>query len=144
MDPDGVNRNPAIRIPSLLRINFVMDDSIFIKPIPLSDLQNIIGLAEYQQNNIVQKMLVDNKAISISILSFDKGKSFTNQTDFGEAMAQVLEGGISIMDGTGKKNLCAGDVIVLPANTKHQVKASERAKILYTIVKDPKIIRIET
>lgn len=121
----------------------MMNNSAVIKPIPLSELNNIIGLVDYQPNCVVQKMLADNEAISITIFSFDKGESFTNQTDPGEAIIQVLEGDISVMTGRKKQNLSAGDVVVLPAKTVHQVKASVRAKILYTVVKNPEIIRVE-
>jgi len=120
-----------------------MNHSAFIKPIPLSELKSVIDLVDYQQNNIIQKMLVDNEAISITILSFDKGESMTNLINPGETMTQILEGDVSVMTGRKKQVLSAGEVVIIPAKTVHQIKASERAKVLYTVVKDPKIIRIE-
>jgi quercetin dioxygenase-like cupin family protein len=90
---------------------------------------------EYSDGSIVSKALVDKSSGSVTLFAFDKDEKLSEHTAPFDAMVQVLEGKAEIIIDDKKSILTAGEFIVMPANVPHAINASERFKMLLTMIK---------
>ena len=83
---------------------------------------------------VVSMTLAQNKAVSITLFSFDQGEEISTHAAPGDAMVTVLEGtGRFSIDGT--PHICrAGQTIVMQEGKPHAVYAEEAFKMLLSIV----------
>ena len=86
-------------------------------------------LVAYQDGQVVSKTLVQNKAVSMTLFSFDKGEAISTHASGGDAMVTVL-------DGTGRFTvddevflLHEGDTLIMPKDIPHAVYGEERFKM---------------
>jgi quercetin dioxygenase-like cupin family protein len=90
---------------------------------------------EYSEGGIVSKTVLKKQTGNISLFSFDKGEALSEHTAPFDAMIQVVDGrGEIIIDGKSYF-LEAGQVIIMPANIPHAVKAVDRFKMVLTMIK---------
>jgi len=96
----------------------------------------IAKLVEYQANSIVSKVLLKKKSGNVTLFAFWEGQELSEHISPFDAMVICLDGtGMVKIDG--KENvLNIGDVIGLPANRPHSVKALENFKMLLIMVKE--------
>ena len=88
----------------------------------------------YQPGQIVSKTLVQNDAVSITLVAFDKDEEISTHESGGDAMVLCLDGvGKITIDGV-EYILRAGESIVMPARHPHAVYAQEQYKMLLTVV----------
>lgn len=103
------------------------------KNIDKSKVQNLKDLVEYQDGQIVSKTLVQNRLVSMTLFSFEKGEEISTHAAGGDAMVQVLEGtGRFTIDGV-EYLLSEGESIVMPKDIPHAVYGQERFKMLLTV-----------
>lgn len=103
------------------------------KNIEKSKVQSLKDLVEYQDGQIVSKTLVQNRLVSMTLFSFEKGEEISTHAAGGDAMVQVLEGtGRFTVDGV-EYLLSEGESIVMPKDIPHAVFGQERFKMLLTV-----------
>lgn len=101
------------------------------------DFENVLQLEElvaYQTGQVVSRTLVQNKAVGVTLFSFDKGEQISTHASTGDAMVNILTGEARITIGEKEYNLSAGDTIVMPNNIPHAVYAKEQFKMLLTVI----------
>lgn len=106
------------------------EHSIKSKVIDLSDL------VEYQKGSIVSRLIIDKKSGSVTLFAFDKGQSLSEHTAPYDALVYIVEGQSEIIISGKKFLLKKGDMIIIPANKPHVVKAIDKYKMLLTMVRD--------
>lgn len=97
--------------------------------------QKLIDLVNYQEGSIVSRTIVNRKAGTITLFAFDQGQSLSEHTAPFDAVAHVLEGEADITISGQTFHLYAGEVIVMPVNQPHAVNATQRFKMLLTMIK---------
>jgi len=95
-------------------------------------LREMVG---YQQDSIVSRVIVDKKTGTITLFAFDVKQSLSEHTAPFDAMVYLVEGEAEITIDKGKFVLREGDMIVIPANIPHAVKATKRFKMLLVMIK---------
>ena len=99
---------------------------------------NIFNAAEsiaYAEKSVVSKTIIKKTTGTVTIFSFDKGEGLSEHSAPHEALIQLLDGKAEIIIGGQSHHLEAGQSIILPANIPHAVKATERFKMLLTMIK---------
>ncbi|MHC1702321.1 MAG: cupin domain-containing protein [Tenuifilaceae bacterium] len=91
---------------------------------------------EYSSGGIVSKNVLKRPQGNISVFAFDKGEGLSEHTAPFDAMVQVLEGKVKISIGGEPHELEAGETIIMPANISHALLATERFKMLLTMIKE--------
>lgn len=103
------------------------------KNIEKSKVQNLEDLVAYQDGQIVSKTLVQNRLVSMTLFSFEKGEEISTHAAGGDAMVQVLEGtGRFTVDGV-EYLVSQGESIIMPKDIPHAVYGQERFKMLLTV-----------
>lgn len=90
----------------------------------------------YALNSIVSKTLIKKSGGTVTLFAFDKGESLSEHTAPFEAMVIILDGKAEITIGGEVNSISSGQVIILPANIPHAVKANERFKMMLIMIKN--------
>lgn len=92
-------------------------------------------LINYQEDSIVSKIIASSEKGSITIFAFDKGQGLSEHTAPFDAILQNIEGDVEVMISGKKYQLKTGEMIIMPANKPHSVKAIEKFKMILTMIK---------
>ena len=90
---------------------------------------------DYAGGGVVSKQVTKNKGGNITLFSFDKGQGLSEHTTPFDAFVQILDGETEINIGGEIFHLTRGQSIIMPANIPHSLKATERFKMLLTMIK---------
>lgn len=101
----------------------------------LAKPEKINRLIEYSADSIVSKAIIDKKAGTITIFSFDKGQGLSEHTAAYDAVLEVIEGNALVTIGGKENELSAGEIIIMPAGVPHSVRAQEKFKMLLTMIR---------
>jgi len=97
--------------------------------------QKMIELIEYANDSIVSKTLLDKSVGTITLFAFDKGQKLSEHTAPYDAVVQILDGKAQVRIKDEINELSEGQIIIMPANIPHAVNASERFKMLLTMIR---------
>ena len=90
---------------------------------------------EYVDGGVVSKELVHTKAGSVTLFSFDQGQQFSEHSAPFDVLLNILEGEPEVMiDGTAHHPK-AGEILIIPANHPHAVKAVTKFKMQITMLR---------
>jgi quercetin dioxygenase-like cupin family protein len=92
-------------------------------------------LIEYSANSIVSKTLIDTKAGTITLFSFDEGQGLSEHTAPYDAVVQIVDGEAEITIGGNAIHANEGNMVVMPANVPHALQATKRFKMLLTMIR---------
>ena len=104
--------------------------SYFYKPI---ELENSI---QYSNNAIVSKTIIEKKTGSITLFAFDEGQNLSEHQAPYDALVQIIDGEAEIYINKKINNLQKSQMIIMPANIPHEVKANKKFKMILTMIKD--------
>ena len=113
------------------------------RPRGLPDSQGAAAAA----NGIVSRTLLRSPTARVVLFGFAEGQELTEHTSTSEALIQILSGHCDFSLNGRISRLSAGDVVHLPPNAAHAVKATERFSMLLTLLKTaepaPGLSRVE-
>jgi len=109
----------------------IMNDKI-----STSEIFDFCQKAEYSADGIVSKRIIQKPTGNITLFAFDKGQELSEHTAPFDALVQVLEGSSQIIINKQVFELKQGQSIIMPANNPHAVKATEKFKMLLTMIKE--------
>jgi quercetin dioxygenase-like cupin family protein len=91
---------------------------------------------DYSTEGIVSKRVIQKDRGNVTLFAFDKGQQLSEHSAPFDALLQVLEGQAEIQINHVPFYLSSGQSIILPANVPHAVIATEKFKMLLTMIKD--------
>ncbi len=92
-------------------------------------------LVDYQEGAVVSRTLINQKTGTVTLFAFDGGQELSEHTAPYDALVQVLDGETEITIASQSHHLKAGDLIIMPANDPHAVKALTRFKMMLTMIR---------
>lgn len=105
------------------------------KAFPAAEKFNMTEKVSYAEGSVVSKIIIRNEKGNVTLFAFDKGEFLSEHTAPFDAIVQVLDGtGEVIIDGKTFE-LNVGESIIMPANIRHSVHATEQFKMLLTMIK---------
>lgn len=93
------------------------------------------ALAAYQEGSVVSRTLVDRKIGTITLFSFDAGQGLSEHTAPYDAFVQVFDGTAEITVGGTVHRVAGGQVLIMPANIPHSLRAVERFKMMLVMIR---------
>jgi len=99
------------------------------QPLPLIDL------VHYQEGSVVSRTLINEKAGTVTLFAFDEGESLSEHTAPFDALVHLLEGEAEVAISGKPFHLRQGDIVLMPANEPHALKALTRFKMLLTMIR---------
>lgn len=89
----------------------------------------------YNDDAVVSKTLLDKKAGTLTLFAFDAGQTLSEHTSPFDAVVQVLDGEAVLVIGGQEVRTAAGELVIMPANVPHAVRAEQRFKMLLTLIR---------
>ena len=97
--------------------------------------KELINEVQYQSNSIVSKQIIKKANGNITLFAFDKDESLTEHTSPYEAVVYIVDGEMEIRIADNPYSVKAGEIIVIPPNVPHSLKAARKSKMLLTMIK---------
>lgn len=95
----------------------------------------LAGLVDYQTGSVVSRTLLDRKAGTLTVFAFDRGQGLSEHTAPFDATVQILDGQAEISIDQQVRSVRTGEMIIMPANHPHALKAEERFKMLLIMIR---------
>ena len=92
-------------------------------------------LVTYQAGAVVSRTIVNQKTGTVTLFAFDAGEALSEHTAPYDALAHALDGEAEITIVGQPFHLSAGEMIIMPANQPHAVKAVKNFKMMLTMIR---------
>jgi len=92
---------------------------------------------QYAPGSIVSRTLLKTDTGTLTLFAFDKGQELSEHTTPFNALVQVLDGAATLVIGGRPVTVQTGELVLMPANVPHAVRAGERFKMLLTMFRRP-------
>jgi len=93
-------------------------------------------LVDYQEGTVASRMIINRKAGSITLFSFDENEGLSEHTAPYDATVTILEGECEVWIAGQTLQMKAGDTIIFPANAPHALSAITRFKMTLTMIRE--------
>lgn len=95
----------------------------------------INDLTAYQPGSVVSRTLIDKKIGTLTLFAFDQGQGLSEHTAPYDAFVQVLDGTAAITIAGEEQQVNAGQMIIMPANLPHSLRAEVPFKMLLVMIR---------
>jgi quercetin dioxygenase-like cupin family protein len=92
-------------------------------------------LVEYQDDAIVSKTIIDEEKVTVTLFAFGEGQGLSEHTAPFNALAHILDGKAQITVSGKPFDADAGEMIIMPANEPHSLKAKKKFKMLLLMIR---------
>jgi quercetin dioxygenase-like cupin family protein len=100
-----------------------------------AEAQPLLGLVNYQVGSVVSRVILKREKGNVTIFAFDEGQELSEHTSPFDALVQAVEGEAKVTVAGAPIELKTGDVLLLPAEKPHAVKATTRFKMVLTMIR---------
>lgn len=98
-------------------------------------VNNLVTLVDYQTGSVVSKTLIDKKVGTVTLFAFDKRQGLSEHVAPFDALVNILDGEAEITIAGKAFHLKAGEMIIMPANKTHALKATEKFKMMLVMIR---------
>ena len=95
----------------------------------------LINLVGYQDDAVVSKEIMKKNTGTVTLFAFDKGQGLSEHTAPFDALVYILDGKAEITISGKSSDVKSGEIIIMPANKPHALKAIERFKMMLVMIK---------
>ncbi|HBG61600.1 MAG: cupin [Omnitrophica WOR_2 bacterium GWF2_38_59] len=95
----------------------------------------INNLPGYQSNSVVSRVIIKKGEGTVTFFAFDEGQGLSEHTAPFDALVYIIDGEADIIIDGSNNNLCSGEMIIMPANHPHELKAIKPFKMLLVMIK---------
>jgi quercetin dioxygenase-like cupin family protein len=96
---------------------------------------SLVGLIEYQDGAVVSREIVKKPTGTVTVFAFDAGQGLSEHTAPFDALVHILDGEAEITIAGTPVVAKRGDMVIMPANQPHALKAVERFKLLLVMIR---------
>jgi len=97
---------------------------------------NALELVAYQAGAIVSREIVKKKTGTVTLFAFDKAQGLNEHTSPFDALVQALDGVAEITISGVPHRLGKDEMILMPANVPHALKAVEQFKMMLVMIRE--------
>ena len=89
----------------------------------------------YQPGAVVSKTIIGKKTGTVTLFAFDEGQALSEHTAPYDAMVYIVDGSALVTVEGEEIVMKKGDMVILPANKAHALKAVTQYKMLLVMIK---------
>jgi len=101
----------------------------------IGKVKEMSALVDYQKGSVVSKAIIDKKQGTVTLFAFDKGEGLSEHTASFDAIAYIIDGTAEITINGNPNLVNRGELIIMPADKPHSLKAREKFKMLLIMIK---------
>ena len=96
---------------------------------------SLVDLVDYREGSVVSKTLMEKKTGTVTLFAFGQGQGLSEHTAPFDAMVCVLDGEGEISISGVPAVVKQGEMIIMPANEPHALKATQRFKMMLIMIR---------
>jgi len=101
----------------------------------MPEILNVKEMVAYQKGAIVSRTLVEKETGTVTLFAFDEGQALSEHTAPFDALVQVTDGQAEIRIAGVAQQVGAGEMLIMPANQSHALKALTPFKMMLTMIR---------
>ena len=101
----------------------------------LKEVVKLANLIEYQEGSIVSRTIIDKPTGTVTLFAFDKDQGLSEHTAPYDALVYSVEGKVEVIISGKSYHLEEGDLIIMPANEPHALRAPTKFKMLLVMIR---------
>jgi len=94
----------------------------------------LIDLIGYQEGSVVSRTIIDEEAGTVTLFAFDKDQGLSEHTTPYNALVYLVDGEAEIVISGNTHHVTEGEMIIMPANKPHALKAAKKFKMLLVMI----------
>jgi len=102
----------------------------------VATVANADNLVAYQTGSVVSRTIIKKKAGTVTVFAFDEGQALSEHTAPFDAIVHVIDGEAEVIISGEPFKVSTGEMIILPANKPHALKALKQFKMILTMIKE--------
>lgn len=115
-----------------------MDKSRQSKPEPVAqkpEVQNLEEMVGYQDGSVVSREIIRKPTGTVTLFAFDEGQGLSEHIAPFDAIVYALDGEVEVSISGVSHRLKRGEMIIMPANQPHALKALRRFKMMLVMIR---------
>jgi quercetin dioxygenase-like cupin family protein len=96
---------------------------------------SLVDSVNYQDESVVSKTLIKKETGTVTLFAFDQEQGLSEHTAPFDALVCVLEGEVEIRISGTPVILKQGEMITMPANKPHALKAIKKFKMMLIMIR---------
>lgn len=100
-----------------------------------AQVMRLVDLADYQDGSVVSRTIINKKTGTVTFFAFDKGQGLSEHTAPFDALVYLLDGEAEISISGKPHHLKQGEMIIMPANQPHSLKALKKFKMILIMLR---------
>ena len=102
---------------------------------PVAKAMKLADLVDYQAGSIVSREIINKKTGTVTLFAFDEGQGLSEHTAPYDALVYLLDGEADITISGKTLRLKEGEMVIMPANQPHALKAVTRFKMVLVMIR---------
>lgn len=102
---------------------------------PEAQAKRLTDLIDYQNGSVVSREIIRKKTGTVTLFAFDKGQGLSEHTAPFDAFVYLLDGKAEIIISKKPFHLNEGEMIIMPANQPHALKAVKKFKMVLIMIR---------
>jgi quercetin dioxygenase-like cupin family protein len=98
-------------------------------------VESLKDLVKYQDGSVVSKEIIRKSTGTVTLFAFDKGQGLSEHTAPFDALVSILDGEAEVTISGKAYHLTEGQMIILPVNQVHALKALSKFKMLLVMIR---------
>ena len=100
-----------------------------------SEVLNLDSMLDYQEGSVVSRALINKDVGTVTLFSFDADQGLSEHSAPFDALVYVFDGEAEIKISGKPFILTKGQMIIMPANEPHALKALKKFKMMLIMLK---------
>ncbi len=94
-----------------------------------------VDLADYQEGAVVSRTIIDKESGSVTLFAFDEEQGLSEHSAPYDALVYIIDGEAEFVISGKTFHMKKGEMILMPANEPHALKAVKRFMMILTMIK---------
>jgi quercetin dioxygenase-like cupin family protein len=117
------------------RGNYLKEDQMADVNNPIGEVLNMKDMISYQTGSVVSRTVIDKSAGTVTVFAFDSGQGLSEHIAPFDALVQIIDGTADITIAGSVHTVREGEMIIMPANKPHSLKANTRFKMILIMIR---------
>lgn len=100
------------------------------------NVKKLTSLIGYQDGAVVSREIIKKGTGTVTLFAFDEGQGLSEHTAPFDALVYIADGTAEIRIADNVSVVQNGEMIILPANTPHALKALSKFKMLLVMIRE--------
>ncbi|MCC7568488.1 MAG: cupin domain-containing protein [Candidatus Methanofastidiosa archaeon] len=101
----------------------------------IGNVSTLADLIDYQAGSVVSRTIIDRDVGTVTLFAFDKGEGLSEHTTPFDALVYLVDGSAEITISGKRHKLSAGQMIIMPANEPHALRALTPYKMVLVMIR---------